>query len=328
MKAVVYHRYGPPSVLQYTEVDKPQPAKGEIRIRVKACEATKGDCELRSFHFAVKWFLVPLRLALGVRKPRRTILGGYVAGIVDAIGEGVTQFNIGDEVYGSTQLRLGGYGQFVCVPQTYTMVKKPDNLSFAEAASVPLGGLNAIHFMTLADIQPGQRVLINGAGGSIGSFALQIAKLKGAHVTAVDAAHKAEFLRNLGADAVLDYRATPFYETTEQPFDVILNMVAQGRFKNFVSALTNTGCYLMANPRMSDMVRAAWLNRSGRQRAVFAFAGENRAELQQLSQWLAEGQIKPVVDKIYPLKDAVLAHQRVEAEDRLGTVVLEHPGDD
>ncbi|WP_196159168.1 NAD(P)-dependent alcohol dehydrogenase [Reinekea sp. G2M2-21] len=328
MKAAVYHRYGPPSVLQYTEVVEPRPAKGEIRIRVKACEATKGDCELRSFHFAVKWFLVPLRMVLGVRKPRRTILGGYVAGTIDALGEGVTQFNIGDEVYGSTQLRLGGYGQFVCVPQTYTMVKKPENLSFADAASVPLGGLNAIHFMTLADIQPGQRVLINGAGGSIGSFALQIAKLKGAHVTAVDAARKADFLRNLGADAVLDYREKPFYETTEHPFDVILNMVAQGRFKNFVSALTDTGCYLMANPRLGDMVRAAWLNRTGRRRAVFAFAGETREELQQLSLWLAEGQIKPVVDKIFPLKDAALAHQHVEAEDRLGTIVLEHPGDD
>ncbi|GGX47467.1 NAD(P)-dependent alcohol dehydrogenase [Saccharospirillum salsuginis] len=323
MKAVVYHQYGPPSVLHSADVAEPRPDKGEIRIRLHACEVTKGDCELRRFRFAVKWFTVPLRLVLGVRKPRRPVLGGYVAGVVDEIGEGVSGFNVGDEVFGSTQLRLGGYGEYVCVPESYTLVPKPENLSFAEAASVPLGGLNALHFMTLADVQPGQRVLINGAGGSIGSYALQIAKLKGAHVTVVDAKHKAAFLQALGADVFLDYRDTPFYQVCE-PFDVILNMVAQGRFRHFIDALTPTGRYLMANPRISDMLNALRVKWFSRRRAIFSFAGETIAELRQLSQWLASGQIRPVVDRTFSLDEAVLAHQRVEAEDRLGAVVLVH----
>jgi len=323
MKAVVYHQYGPPSVLHCADVAEPLPGKGEIRLRLFACEVTKGDCELRRFRFAVNWFVVPLRLILGIRKPRRPILGGYVAGIVDALGEGVTRFTIGDKVFGSTQLRMGGYGEYVCVPESYTLVPKPENLSFAEAASVPLGGLNALHFMTLADLKPGLRVLINGAGGSIGSYALQIAKLKGAHVTVVDAQHKAGFLQALGADEFLDYRDTPFYQVCE-PFDVILNMVAQGRFRHFIDALTPTGRYLMANPRVSDMLNALWIMWFSRRRAMFSFAGETVTELRQLSQWLASDQIRPVVDRTFTLDEAVLAHQRVEAEDRLGAVVLVH----
>ncbi len=323
MKAITYASYGPAHVLSLNDVPKPEPKANEIRIQVKACEVTKGDCELRSFHFPVKWFVAPLRLALGVRKPRRQILGGYVAGIVDAIGSQVTGFEVGQNVYGSTQLRLGGYGEYVCVPQTYSISTMPASTTFAEAASVLLGGFNALHFMTLAKITPGQKVLINGAGGSIGCYGLQMAKACGAQVTVVDAPHKEAMLRNLGADHFINYQTESFVNNGQQ-YDVILNMVAQGRFADFKNALAPRGIYLLANPRVSDMWNTFKTNKFSDRRASFAFAGEKKDELVELTAMLNRGVIRAVVDSEIPLQDAITAHLRVEAEQRLGAVVLVH----
>jgi len=190
MKAIVYKNYGSPDVLQVSEVPKPSPQKNEILIKVHAAEATKSDCELRSFNFPVKWFWLPLRIAFGIRRPRNPILGGYFAGEVVELGSEVTEYQMGQQVFGSAQRRMGTYGQFLCLPASYTIVTKPKNMSYEEAAAVPLGGLNALHFMRKAKIQKGDKVLIHGAGGSIGSFAIQIAKASGAEVTAVDHGRK------------------------------------------------------------------------------------------------------------------------------------------
>lgn len=323
MKAVTYQSYGPASVLQLRDVPMPEPTENEIRINVQACEVTKGDCELRSFKFAVQWFAVPLRIALGIRKPRRQILGGYVAGIVDAVGTQVTQFKVGQKVFGSTQLRLGGYGQFVCVPENFSFATMPESVSFAQAAAVLLGGFNAWHFMKLANVKAGQKVLINGAGGSIGVYGLQIAKAFGAHVTVVDAPHKEAMLRNLGADHFINYQTQSFVNNGEH-YHVILNMVAQGKFTEFRNALTANGCYLMANPRVSDMLQAFFTNKFSTRRAVFSFAGERKHELEELKTMLDNGDLKAVVDSEMPLAEAVAAHQRVESEQRLGAVVLVH----
>lgn len=175
MKAVVNRKYGSPDVLQLKEVEKPCPKNDEVLIKVFAVEATKSDCELRSFNFAVKWFWLPLRLAMGLIAPRRPILGGYFAGEVESVGKDVSKLKKGDQVFGSTQHRMGAYGEYVCLPASYTIVQKPNNISFDEAAAVPLGGLNALHFMRKANIRNGEKVLINGAGGSNGTFAFQIA---------------------------------------------------------------------------------------------------------------------------------------------------------
>ena len=168
MRAITYSRYGPPDVLQLTEVSRPVPKDDEVLVRVRAAEATKSDCEMRSFKYSVKWFWLPLRIALGVRKPRRQILGGYFSGEIESLGKDVTTFSVGDQVFGTAELRLGAYGEYVALPARYTIVAKPNNMSFAEAAAVPLGGLNALHFMRRAEIRAGEQVLINGAGGSIG----------------------------------------------------------------------------------------------------------------------------------------------------------------
>ncbi|GJL81428.1 MAG: alcohol dehydrogenase [marine bacterium B5-7] len=321
MKAIVYERYGSPDVLQLKEVEKPAPLNDEILIKVHAAEATKADCELRSFNFAVKWFWLPLRIAMGLRKPKRQILGGYFAGEVESVGKDVSRFKRGDQVFGSTKLRMGAYGEYVCLPHSYTIVPKPNNLSFEEAAAVPLGGLNALHFLRKANIRNGEKILINGAGGSIGTFAVQIAKVMDAEVTAVDSTIKEEMLRRIGADYFFDYTKQKFTQSGET-YDVIFDMVASSSYSECVNALKPKGRYLMANPRMSDMLRSVFTSMFTDKTVIFVFAGEKEEELLALKKMIEEGKLKSIVDKIYPLEQAAEAHRRVETEQRLGTIVI------
>lgn len=321
MKAIVYTQYGTPNVLHIEDVEKPIPKDDEVLIKIHAAEATKADCELRSFNFPVKWFWLPLRLAMGWTKPKRQILGGYFAGEIEAVGQDVTKFKIGDQVFGSSQLRLGAYGEYLCLPATYTIVPKPANMTFAEAAAVPLGGLNALHFLRKANIAPGEKVLVNGAGGSIGTFGVQIAKSMGAEVTAVDSPIKEKMLRQIGADHFFGYTHEDFTQSG-QTYDVILDMVAKSSYTRCIQALKPKGRYLLANPRLSDMFRALLTSKLTDKTAIFAFAGETEEELLALKQMIEAGQLKAAVDQVYPLEQATEAHQRVETEQRLGIVVL------
>ena len=321
MKAIVYTKYGSPDVLQVKEVEKPMPMNNEVLIKVYAAEATKADCELRSFNFPVKWFWLPLRIAMGLKKPKRQVLGGYFSGEVESVGEDVSKFRKGDQVFGSTGLRMGAYGAYVCLPVSYTMVLKPNNMSFEEAAAVPLGGLNALHYLRKANIQNGEKVLINGAGGSIGTFAVQIAKAMGAEVTAVDSTIKEEMLRRIGADHFFDYTKEAFTKSG-QTYDVIFDMVARSSYSECVKALNPKGRYLMANPRLSDMLRSVLTSNFTDKTAIFAFAGEKEEELLALKAMIEEGKIKSIVDKIYTIDQAAEAHRRVETEQRLGSVVI------
>ncbi len=290
-------------------------------IRVHAAEATKSDVEMRRSRFAVKWFWLPMRIAMGVTKPRKQILGGYFAGEVESVGKDVTKFKTGDQVFGSAGLRLGAYGEYMCLPASYTIVPKPSNVSFEEAAAVPMGGLNALHFMRKANIQNGEKVLINGAGGSIGTFAVQIAKAMGAEVTAVDCTIKEAMLRRIGADHFVDYTKEDFAKSG-RTYDVIFSMVARTSFTGCVKALNPGGRYLMGNPRLSDMLRSVLTSRFTDKAAIFAFAGEKEEELLALKQMIEEGKIKSLVDRTYPMEQAAEAHRRVETEQRLGPVVI------
>ncbi|MEH6580773.1 MAG: NAD(P)-dependent alcohol dehydrogenase [Halioglobus sp.] len=321
MKAIVYKRYGPPEVLQLDEVEQPIPLDDEVLIKIHAAEATKSDCEMRSFNFSVKWFWLPLRIALGITKPKREILGGYFAGEVESYGKDVTRFSKGEQVFGAAQLRLGSYGEYLCLPASYTIVPKPKNLSFAEAAAVPLGGFNALHYMRKANIKSGEKVLINGAGASIGTFAVQIAKAMGAEVTAVDSSIKEEMLRTIGADHFFDYALEDFTESG-QSYDVIFNMVAHTSYSACIAALKPRGRYLMGNPRLFDMLRSMLTPVLTDKSVMFAFAQETEEELLALKTLIEEGEIKPIVDKVYPMEQVAEAHHRVEAEQRLGTIVI------
>ena len=321
MKAVIFEEYGPPDVLQVKEIQKPTPKDIEVLIKVHAAEVTKADCEMRSFNFQVKWFWLPLRIALGLIKPRKQVLGGYFSGEVESVGKDVSKFKQGDQIFGITKLRFGAYGEYICLPSNYTLVPKPHNVSFEEAAAIPLGGLNALHFLNKANIQKGEKVLVNGAGGSIGTFGVQIAKAMGAEVTAVDSAIKEKMLRRIGADHFFDYSKEDFTKSG-QIYDVIFSMVAQSPYKECVRILNPKGRYLMANPRLLDMLRSVVTSRFTDKSAIFAFAEEKEEELLALKAMIEEGKIKPVVDKVYSLEQAAEAHQRVETEQRLGAIII------
>lgn len=323
MKAVIYSRYGGPDVLSIGDVAKPVPGHEELLIRVQAAEVTKGDCELRGMTFRVKWFVPLLRLAWGITRPRRRqrILGGYFAGTVETVGSSVCDFQPGQAVYGCTPLPMGAYAEYLCLPARSTLVTKPDCLGFEEAASVPLGGLNALHFLNKAKLGQGERLLVIGAGGSIGSFAVQIGKARGAQVSAVDSADKENLVRTLGADHFIDYQQKDFWREQTR-YDVVFNMVPELAYRNCIRVLAPGGRYVMGNPRLSDMIRSVITSRHTDKTVSFAFAGESREELRELSHLLESGAIKPIVDRVYPPEQAADAHRRVEREQRQGMVVL------
>jgi NADPH:quinone reductase-like Zn-dependent oxidoreductase len=321
MKAITYERYGPPEVLHLEDISTPVPKDAEVLIRVRAAEATKADCEMRSFRFSVHWFWLPLRLALGVRRPRRRILGAYFAGEIARLGKDVAGFAVGDQVFGSSGLRLGAYGEFLAVPARAALVEKPRNMSFTDAAAVPMGGLNALHFMRLARVQPGDHVLVLGAGGSIGAHATQIAKAMGAAVTGVDNESKAGFLRRLGADHVVDYRTENALATPGR-YDVIFDMVPSSSFSAAIRALRPGGRYVNGNPRLSILIRAPFVRWFTSKTATCAFAGETRDELLALKAMIEAGAITSIVDRVLPMAEAAAAHRLVETEARRGAIVL------
>jgi NADPH:quinone reductase-like Zn-dependent oxidoreductase len=322
MKAITYSNYGPPDVLQVRDVPKPVPKDDEILIRVRAVEATKADVEMRSFKFAVKWFWLPLRIALGLKRPRRQILGGYFSGTVESLGKDVTLFSEGDDIFGSAGMRFGAYGEYLALPESYTIVDKPGNMSFEDAAAVSLGGLNALHFMRLAKVQAGDHVVINGAGGSIGAHAIQIAKSMGAEVTAVDSAIKENLAERMGADHFIDYMKEDF-AAKGRAYDVIFDMVPGSSYGACIRALNPNGRYLSGNPRLSVMLRSVLTTRLTDKTASFAFAAESREELLALKEMIETGTVISIVDKVYPMEQAIDAHRRVETEQRLGAVVIE-----
>jgi NADPH:quinone reductase-like Zn-dependent oxidoreductase len=321
LKAIVYDEYGGPDVLRMEDVEKPEPTKGQVLISIRAVEATKSDCEMRSFKFAVSWFWLPLRIALGLRKPRKPILGNYFAGVVEAVGNDVSRLQKGQSVFGAAGMQMGAYAEYLCIADSHTMASIPNNMTFEEAAAVPLGGLNALHFMRKADIRPGEKVLVNGAGASIGTFAVQIAKAMGAEVTAVDSGIKEAMLRDIGADHFVDYSRADFTKNSNA-YDVIFSMVAHTSYSRCVRALKPNGRYVMANPKLSDMLRSAFTSWFSNRNVLFAFAGEKEEELLELKRMIEAGEIAATVDIIYPMAQAALAHRRVETEQRIGSVVI------
>jgi len=324
MKAVVLTKYGSPDALQLQELEKPTPKDNEALIEVKVATVTAGDCEIRAMKFPF-WIAFPMRLYIGVLKPRRTmILGQEFAGVVEAVGKDVTRFSVGDEVFGSTGFGFGAYGEYMCLPEESddgVMALKPQNMSFEEAAAVPTGGLESLHFLRLADVREGQKILINGGGGSIGTFGVQLAKHYGLEVTAVDSAPKLDMLRALGADHVIDYAQEDFTQNG-QLYDIIFDVVGKSHYTRSVKSLTENGCYLIANPRMWKMIRAGWTSRRSSKKVFFAFAGREKDDLLTLKDMAEAGIIKTVIDKRYPLDEVPEAHRYVEAGHKKGNVII------
>src|SRR6266705_1299300 len=302
MKAIVYTHYGPPDVLQLTEVEKPTPRDHEVLIRIEATTVTTADCELRSLKLPI-WLRLPIRLYLGLIRPRNIILGQELAGEIEAVGSRVTRLRKGDQVFAWTGLRLGAYAQYTCLPEKGMLAIKPATMTYEEATAVPLGGLNALHFLRKGNVQSGQKVLIQGAGGSIGTFAVQLAKYFGAEVTAVDSTGKLDMLRSIGADQVIDYTQEDFTKSGET-YDVIFDVIGKSSFSRSVRALTHNGRYLLANPRLTQTVRGRWTSRRSSKK-VIPYAARAASEYTEdfifLKELIEAGKIQSVIDRRYPL---------------------------
>ncbi len=302
MKAIVCEKYGPPEVLRFTEVEKPTPQDKEVLIKVYTTTVHRGDARIRSFTIpggVVQWLLA--RMMLGIRGPRNKILGQELAGEIEAVGSKVTRFKKGDQVFASTSLRGGAYAEYICLPEDGIVTTKPANLTYEEAAAgIPTGAAHALRFLRRGNIQSGQRVLIYGASGSVGSYAVQLAKHFGAEVTGVCSTANVELVTSLGADTVIDYTHEDFTERGAQ-YDIIFDAVDQIPTPNRHKALTAQGRYMSAHDNI------------GR---------ETVDDLLFLKELAEAGKLKPVIDRTYSWHQIVEAHRYVDTGRKRGNVVI------
>ena len=324
MKAIVWTAYGGPEVLQLREVEKPVPADNEVLIKIHATTVTAGDWETRRLALPF-WIRLPMRFYVGFTKPKRmTILGQELAGEIEAVGKDVTRFKPGDQVFAATGFGLGGYAEYICLPEVAedgVVATKPANMSFEEAAAVPFGALEALYFLKKANIRAGERILINGAGGTIGTYAVQLAKHYGANVTAVDSAGKFDMLRAIGADQVIDYTREDFAKDG-QTYDVIMDVIGKSSFSASMRSLTPTGRYLLVNPRVSHMFRGLWSSMTSSKRVIAGAASRTTEDLHFVKGLIEARKLRAVIDRCYPLERAVEAHRYAESGQKKGNLVI------
>ncbi len=323
MKAVVYDRYGPPDVLRIEEVEKPAPKAGEVLVKIHAATVATADCEARSFTFPA-WFWLPLRLMFGVLRPRNAIriLGQELAGEVEAVGDDVTAFKPGEKVFAAIK-GFGAHAEYKCLPVDSPIALMPVNSRYEEAVTFTAFGLNALHFVRKAKLNPGERILINGAGSSIGTTAVQLAKRDGAEVTVVDSAEKLDMLSVIGADHVIDYAKNDFTKTGEI-YDVILDVIGKSSFSRSMKMLSKNGRYILANPKALPMLRGWWSNRKqGGKRVLFKLASEKQDDLLFLKGLVEQGELKAVIDRRYRMDQIVEAHRYVGDGHKQGHVILQ-----
>jgi NADPH:quinone reductase-like Zn-dependent oxidoreductase len=320
MKAVVWARYGPPEVLQLQEVAKPTPKDDQVLIRIHATTVTASDCELRSLKGPVLLLLL-FRIYLGFVRPRgKKVLGQELAGEIEDVGKDVKRFRRGDEVFAWTGLGLGGYAEYKCLSEDWMLSIKPVNMTYEEAAPLSVGGLEAWRLLRKGNVQSGEAVLVVGAGGSIGSFALQLAKYFGAEVTGIDSTGKLDMLRSIGADHVIDCTREDFTENGQQ-YDVIFDAPGKSSFSRSLRSLKENGRYVLGNPRLSDMVRGRWVSWRTRKKVIFGGASQ-REDLLSLKELVEAGKIRSVIDRRYPLEQIVEAHRYVDTGKKKGNVVI------
>jgi NADPH:quinone reductase-like Zn-dependent oxidoreductase len=300
MKAMVCTKYGKPDVLQLQEVEKPIPKENEILIKIYATTVTSGDCRVRSFNSPLLLWL-PLRIVLGLRKPRKSILGVELAGEVEDVGKNVTRFKKGDQLFAMTGMKFGGYAEYICLPEKGTIAVKPENVTYEEAASISFGGTTALHFFRKGTIQTGQKVLIYGASGAVGTAAVQLANYYGAEVTGVCSAKNSELVKSLGADRVIDYQNENFTEKQEK-YDLIFDAVGKITKNQCKAALALNGRFVSVEGQ--------------------GIAKVQTKDLLLLKKLIEEGQIQSVIDRCYSLEQVPAAHEYVETGHKIGSVVV------
>ena len=324
MKAIVCKKYGPPDVLQLKEIEKPTPKDNEVLIRVYATTVTAVDCTFRKGAPFVGRFFT------GLIKPKNPIQGTELAGEIEAVGKDVKLFKEGNQVFGTTSPGYGAYAEYICMPEEETLAIKPANMTYEEAAGCD-GALTALPFLRdKANIQSGQKVLINGASGSVGTAAVQLAKYFRAEVTGVCSTANLELVKSLGADKVIDYTKEDFTKTG-QTYDIIFDTVGKSSFSRCKSSLKQKGIYLEAALTLAILPQMLWTSKIGSKKAMIAFTGlrpasERAKDLIFLKELMETEKIKPVIDRRYPLEQIAEAHRYVEKGHKKGNVVitLEH----
>ena len=320
MKAIVATKYGSPEVLELREVDKPAPKDNEVLVRVFATTVTAGDSRARGFNVPRSLWL-PARLTLGLRKPKKAIPGMVLTGEIEAVGKEVKRFKKGDQVYAYDITRLSTYAEYACVPEDAALAFKPSPLNYEEAAAIPFGAVTALHFLRKGGIKSGQRVLIYGASGSVGTAAVQLAKALGAHVTGVCSAKNVELVRSLGADRVIDYTNEDFTQRGET-YDIIFDTVGKTSFSGVLKSLKDGGSYLQASTGPIQMAQMAWAAKRSGMTFVSGTATPTKETLADVNELVEAGKIKPVIDRCYPLEHIVEAHRYVDQGHKQGNVVV------
>ena len=322
MKAVVCTKYGPPDVLRLKEVEKPTPKDNEVLVKIHATTVTAGDVRIRRFVYA-PWFWLFGRIIFGIRKPRRTIPGDELAGEVEATGKDVKLFQKGDQVFGmNSSLGFGGgNAEYKCLPEDGVLTIKPASMTYEEAVVVPLGGITALHFLRKANIQSGQEILINGASGSVGTYAVQLAKYFGAKVIGVCSTKNKALVQSLGVDKVIDYTKEDFTKSGET-YDVIYDTVIKTSFSRCKNSLKQGGIYLTDD---WPLLQVLWTSITGSSRKIIwgiPSQSEMIKALIFLKELIETGKLKPVVDRRYPLEQIVEAHRYVDKGHKKGNVVI------
>lgn len=328
MKAILCTQYGGPEVLQLKEVAKPTPKDKEVLVRVRATSVNYGDLIARNFkdvtpqEFNMPWLLWLLaKAAFGFRNPNVTILGSEFAGEVEAVGKEVTSFKKGDQVFGHIGQNMGAYAEYFCMPENGPIAIKPANITHEEAAVVPYGAIMALPLLKKANIRPGQKVLIVGASGSIGSAAVQIAKHLGAQVTGVCGAQRVDFVKSLGADKVIDYTREDFTKTTET-YDLILDVLGKSSFAGVQHMLKPTGILLFASFKTRHLLDMLRTSRSTGKKVICAFAPGSQEDLLTVKALIEAGKIKAIIDGRFPLAQTAEAHRYVETGHKKGYVAI------
>jgi NADPH:quinone reductase-like Zn-dependent oxidoreductase len=328
MKALIYETYGPPEVLKLVEIEKPIPKENDILIRNHAASVNYGDTLARNFKNVTPGkFNMPLlfwimaRAFFGFSKPKVKILGSEYSGEVEAVGKAVTRFKIGDKVFGYRGQSMGAYAEYLIVPENSVVALKPENISYEEAAAIPGGSMVALFILRKLNIQRGQKILINGASGGNGNFAVQIAKNYGAEVTGVCGTNRVEFVKALGADKVIDYTKEDFTMNGEK-YDIILDVLGRTGFSKCKNSLKENGKYVLVSFKVKQLLQMIWTSFFSNKKVVCVLSPQKPEDLLDISKMIEEGKIKSILDKTFLKEQAAEAHRYVEQGNKKGNVVI------
>jgi 2-desacetyl-2-hydroxyethyl bacteriochlorophyllide A dehydrogenase len=315
MKAIELTKYGAPEFLQMNEVEKPSPKANEILIKIHASSVSSGDARMRRADPFI------IRLIFGFKRPRKPILGVVVAGKIEAIGTSVSNFKIGDEVFGSSGMNFGAHAEYVSVPEDAVLALKPGNMTYEEAASIPFGATASMHFLRIANIQQGQKVLIYGASGALGTMAVQLAKNYGAELTAVCSTANLELMKSLGADHVIDYTQEDFTGNGKK-YDVVFDTIGKSSLRKALKSLSDHGHLLLASAGIGTMIGGSIKSMFIKKKIVSGVIKETVKDMNFFKQLIEKGSLKAVIDRTYPLEQIAEAHAYVDKGHKKGNVII------